>query len=166
MREETERAEPVVDRNQDDAALGEVDAVVHALVAPAERQPATVNPDHDRLIGVRTRGRRPDVEEEAILGKRRQGLAGQLCKAGTLRADFAELGGRADAFPCGRGHWGLPARLAGGRRSIGNPAEDEDARDLIGCGTLDQASVEFDLHRECDGCQQDRGQCRKPAFDG
>ena len=67
MREKAERVEAMVERDHDDAARGELRAVVARLRSRADREPAAVNPDHHRQRRVARLRRRPDVEIEAIL---------------------------------------------------------------------------------------------------
>ena len=69
MGEKTQRIEPMVERDDDDAARGETRAVVARLGPGAGDEPAAVNPDHCRQsCAIAGRGRRPDIEIEAILG--------------------------------------------------------------------------------------------------
>ena len=69
--QEAERAEPVVDRDDDDVAvLREVRAVVPRHRARAEDVRAAVDPHHHRPARVVARGR-PHVEVEAVFARRR-----------------------------------------------------------------------------------------------
>ena len=69
MGKEAQRIEPMVKSDDDDATRGETRAVVARFGAGACDKSAPVNPDHRRQPGaIAWRGRRPDVEIEAILG--------------------------------------------------------------------------------------------------
>ena len=124
--EEAERAEPVVDRDDDGAVRRESGAVV--VAAALLGQPAAVDPHQHRQAIAATAARQPmvcvtagqpgrvHVEVQAVLAHR----PGRRERARRLRAARRELGGVADAPPRGRGLRGAPPQVAGGRRGVGN----------------------------------------------
>ena len=71
MREEAQRADAVVEIDEDDALFGEVFAAVHRHPAGAEGEAAAVDVDDHRQLCSGLRGpARPHVEVEAILARR------------------------------------------------------------------------------------------------
>ena len=137
-------AEAVVDRNQDHALAGERGSFVRRLVAPAEAQASAVDPDHDgpRLIAVASR--RPHVQEQAVLGRFRQGHTGHHRQNGALRTDGAELRRVARAAPLRRRLRRLPAQFSDRRRREGNAAVDGQAGVRIEDLALQLAGVDLD----------------------
>src|SRR2546430_1601823 len=73
MREKAEGAEPIVQRDDDRALLGESSTIVALFTAEAGEESAAVDPDQYGGSGTRVAGRRkrerarPDVEVETIL---------------------------------------------------------------------------------------------------
>ena len=84
----------------------------------------------------------PDVEVEAVFAHR---LRSDVEDGWVLIADFAELGGVAEACPCGRGLWRLPAEVADGRRGVGDSFEDEGP--LAGGCSFEIALGDVDVRR-------------------
>src|SRR5262245_27510288 len=122
MRKETEDAEAVIDRDEDDPLACERLAVVAWLGAGPGLEAAAVNPHHHRqAIGRRRRGR-PDVQVQAIFA----GWAAKVDVAEdvTLHALRAELDRIAHALPRRRGLRFPPAVLADRRRRVRNALED------------------------------------------
>jgi hypothetical protein len=69
MGEKAQRVEPMVERDDEDAARGKMRTIIARLGAGADDKPAAVNPDHRRQPRPIVRGgRRPDIEIKAILG--------------------------------------------------------------------------------------------------
>ena len=125
VREEAERAEAVVQRDDDGAFAREAVARVARLGARAAGEAAAVQPDHDGPAVVRRVGRRPDVQIEAVLARRRRGRAfGPPGRA--LRAARRVLGGRADAGPLRDGLRCAPTIRADGWRRVRYSFEDPD----------------------------------------
>ena len=123
--EEAERAEPVVDRHDDDV-VGRHDERTVVLVAGAGGEPAAV--DHDehrepvpRLAVPVQAGRRVHVEVQAVLVVHPGAVA-----AGQLRAPAAVGGGLPDALPARRRLGRRPAQRADRRRRV------RDAEVLVG----------------------------------
>src|SRR5215204_3252827 len=83
VREEPERAEPVVEGDDDRALRGEILAVVPLQAAGAAGEPAAVDPQHHRTPIALTIGAGPDVEREAVLAGR--WLPRRLCGCCRLR---------------------------------------------------------------------------------
>ena len=72
MRKEAQRVEPMVHRDDDNAARRKTRAVVARFGPGADDEAASVYPDHHRQArGLARSGRRPDVEMETIFGGRR-----------------------------------------------------------------------------------------------
>ena len=85
MGEEAERAEAVVQRDDDGAFACQAIAGIARLGARAAEEAAAVQPDHDGPAVVGRFGRRPDIQVEAVLARRRCG--GRVRAAGpALRA--------------------------------------------------------------------------------
>src|SRR5689334_16955473 len=106
MREETERAQPVVDRDDDNAVRRELRAVVVESAVLGEA--TAVEPDDDRQRGVAAQGRRADVQVEALLGLGSRRLKQVL----RLRAARRVLARVANAVPCGRRLRRAPAEVS------------------------------------------------------
>ena len=74
MREKAEGSEPIVQRDDDRALLGESSTIVALFTAEAGEESAAVDPDQYGGSGARDAGRRkrerarPDVEVEAVFG--------------------------------------------------------------------------------------------------
>ncbi len=66
QREITKSAKAIVDRNEHDAAPGKLGPVIARHVAGAATQPAAVDPDHHRPVGLGWRPGGPDIEVEAV----------------------------------------------------------------------------------------------------
>lgn len=118
MREESEDAEPIVHRNDDNAFFGEVGAVLARLRGSAADESSAVYPDHDgKLVfgfAFAELGRRPDVKVEAVFADARI-AEDHIVEDAALHAARSELGGFASV---------LPFRWLGGRL----PAEIADRR--------------------------------------
>ena len=114
MRQEAERAEPVVDRDDDCAVRGKLGAVVVAAGVLGET--ATVDPHEHRPAAFVTavQRRRVHIQVQAVLTDR----AGRRERARELRATRPELRGVADALPRGRRGRGAPPQVAGGWSSV------------------------------------------------
>jgi hypothetical protein len=99
MREVAERPEPVIERHEDDALLGEGHAVARVADARALGQRAAMNP-HEYGTFLAGGGRRPDVEEQAVLALWLQrpdvDRTGGVLRLWTLRAVLRRV---ADAGP-------------------------------------------------------------------
>ena len=116
MREEAERAEAVVDRDDHRAVGRELGAVVVAGAVLDET--SAVDPHQHRpaaLIVIAYR-RRVDVQVQAVLADR----PGRREWAGRLRAARPELRRVADAPPAGRRLRGAPPQVAGRGSGVGN----------------------------------------------
>ena len=111
MREKTERIEPMVDGDDDDASRGELCAVVARLGARPDDEAAAVNPEqHRQARGLARPHGRPDVEIEAILGDAGAGsdrCRRRRCPASSCRPNF---GRRARSGPGRDGLRGPPAQ--------------------------------------------------------
>ena len=131
---ESERAESVVDGDDDDiAALGEHRAVVEASSLPgADGEGAAVDPDHDRTGGV-VCGGRPDVEEEAVLGLLLRGAAHQGIErlVGNLGGDWAEGLAVEHVVPAGMRSGDAEAQIADRRGGVGDASVDAEV--VFGC---------------------------------
>jgi hypothetical protein len=82
VREEAERAEPVVDRDDDRAGRRELGAVV--VAAAVLDQAAAVDPHQHRPVTATARRRRVDVQVQAVfadLPRREERVAGQCLRA-------------------------------------------------------------------------------------
>src|SRR5262245_41719380 len=124
MRKESERANSIRDRHQDDALSRDVGAVIYWCAGLAECEAAAVDPHHHRQLLRRGLRRRPDVEIETVLAvtasRPRPGEQSLLHASGCERVDFLDAGPRHDWLR----H--LPALVANGRRGKGNAFEDAD----------------------------------------
>ena len=108
MGEKTQRIEPMVERDDEDAARGKTRAVIARLGAGADDKPAAVNPDHRRQARAIVRGgRRPNIEIKAILGD-----------SGGARVDVVEDDALQRIWPEGvdRAHAGPGGTGCGGRQ--------------------------------------------------
>ena len=148
MREEAERAEPVVDRDDDDAVRRELGAVV--VEGAVLGEPAAVDPHEHRPPRVVAQRRGGDVQVQAILGLGTR----RLEQAGLLRAARRVVGRVANPAPPG---WALrraPAQLAGRRSGVGQPAErvaagDGHTADRAVAGEHDRSSTPGRSERRC-----------------
>src|ERR1700677_43113 len=85
MGQEPQRAETVVDRDDDHAVLEQLRWVPVVALTPDER--ATVEPDHDRKISVFVTGRGGvDVQIQAVFG--RTGNTEFRCRLRAVRSNF------------------------------------------------------------------------------
>src|SRR3546814_12413334 len=100
MRQKSQQPEPIIDRDDDNAPLRKLRAVVHRFRTAAPDQRAAVDPDHDRQLA-RIDGR-PDVERQAILARRSHaaGIDARR-RRWRLRARMAERACITPAFPPG-----------------------------------------------------------------
>jgi hypothetical protein len=135
VREEAERAEPVVERDDDGALLRQPAAVVPLLAPEAGEESAAVDPHHHRPQVVAAERRRPHVEVEAVLryaGRKRIDVA----EGTRLHAVLAEaIGGTHGAPPRG-GLRRSPPQVPHRRRGVGDAAEGEDAARVDGAAQL------------------------------
>ena len=124
--QEAERAQPVVDRHQDDALPSKRRAVEDERRPMPHLVAAAVEPDHDRPRTSVAGGRRPQIEIEAVLAAVEFAAAPDR-GVGTdpLPARRAGLQGRTHAVPGRRRLRRPPAQVAHRRRGVGNAAEGE-----------------------------------------
>ena len=129
MRERTETPKAIVERDNDDAALRELRAVIEFGAARAIHEPATMYPHHHGPPGVVREVLREHVEREAVLAGGK--LADAIVGIGhLLHADVAILRGVAHAIPlCGR-DGRLPAQRANRRGSVRDALEGKHAPGL------------------------------------
>ena len=127
MREKAQRAEAVVDRDEDLALLDERNALIQRLVAEAALEAAAVDPEMHRQVLARRVRRRPDVQVQAVLALRVVQKRVHADEPAVLDAHVAERRAIAHARP-GRGRLRrAPAQRAHRRRRVGNAAEHRDA---------------------------------------
>ena len=135
MDQEAEDAEPVVDRDQDDALLGPDLAVELGLVPPAAGVGAAVDPHrHRQLLARLARGRGPDIQVQAVLAEFRilpveftgPGVAGIVVDLHGARAEGV---GHLHAFPGNDGLGFLPAQVPDGRGGERDSLVDIDSVD-------------------------------------
>src|SRR5215471_331272 len=165
MREEPKNPEAVIVGDENHALLRERLSVVARFGAGATRKPSAITPHDHRQTVVGRFGRRPNVDMEAILagsgssarrrsllrllrgligvGLRRAFAASAAEASGPGRAGRAEVVGRANAVPFGRGLGSAPAQVAHRRRGIRNAFKDANARVLAG-NTGNRASIDLD----------------------
>ena len=99
MSEETQRIEPMIKGDDDDASCRKMRAVVASFGDRAYDKAAAMNPNHRRQARARPRSSgRPDVEIEAILGDA-GGVRIDVVPDDALQRITAEGMGRADARP-------------------------------------------------------------------
>ena len=137
--QEAERAQPVVDRDDDDARRRELRGVVVAAGILGEA--AAVDPHEHRPPGVATHRRRGDVEVEAVLGEG----TGPREPARLLRAACRVLRRVTHAPPRSRRPRCAPPQITGRRSCVGQPAEgvsagDGDTADGAGVGRDDRGA--------------------------
>src|SRR5215831_14569350 len=120
MREETEDAKPVADRDGDDAARRHALAVIPELRAVSRHEATTIEVHEHGQSGVRAcAGRSPDVEIEAILAY--AGVAEHHVGVDArLHALVRKTIGRAYTLPSRRWLRRLPTQLAHRRRGERN----------------------------------------------
>src|SRR5262245_5314166 len=86
MREETERAEPIVEGHDHGSFGREIFAVIPGETAGAPGEAAAIDPDHDRTAVIGVTGARPHVCIETIFAARRltrrNSLRGRGCLGG------------------------------------------------------------------------------------
>ncbi len=152
MRQETEKAQTIIDRDDHTAQPGERFAVVDRLGGGSDDEAAAMNPvENGELFGF-VLGRRPDVDEQAIFAKGR--VDRHLRDAGKerghlLRARGAKLEAVANALPRGHRLRRLPAKLADGRGGIGNSLVSMDILLVADRQPADGAAVDVKLGRRC-----------------
>ena len=118
--QETQRTQPVVDRDDHDVASGRQPARV-VNVAAAVDEPAAVDPHHHRtFLAVLSAGRSPDVECQAVFAG---GFAHARLETGVLHALRPGLGGVQHARPARRRPRHLPSQWSHRRRGIRNVLE-------------------------------------------
>ena len=175
MRVEAEHTEAIVERDEDDALLGEVFTVVVWRGAAAFGVRPTEDPQHHRPPVTGAVGLRPDVEVQAVLAHRRR--TGQV-HGHVHGCSFGLVGLDADVAPGLRvSHAGplrdrlrfAPAQVPGGRSPERNALEHAHTRGQCFAGNRSGVS----LHRignrsRC--CHGERGKRRgnqadsKPRF--
>ena len=115
--QEAERAEPVVERDDDDAVPDQPGGVV--VVAFPDQELAAVHPHHDgQPLARPDAGGREHVQVQAVLRGARH-TEGR----GRLRAVRAERGGLADAMPVRGRVWGPPAQRPDRWGGVGDTEE-------------------------------------------
>ena len=127
MREETQRAHPVVDRHHDDAFARERRTVVHRHAAGTEDQRAAMDPDQNRAIARAFLQWRPDIEVEAVFGDAARIAAVGDGQLRILDAGIAEAVRAARAFPRHDRLWRPPAQTTDRWGGVGDAAEHRDA---------------------------------------
>ena len=131
----------MVERDDDDAVRGETRAVVARFGPGAGDKPATVNPDHCRqACAIARRGRRPDIEIEAIFGHADRGRIDVAPDDALQRIGAEDVGG-ADAGPRRNGLRPPPAQRPERRGGIGNALVRADAA-AVGLGNCDCATLD------------------------
>ncbi len=123
MRHIAERADPVVEADEDHAFLGDVFAAVHRHPAGAEREAAAVDPDDHGQAGAEFGvAARPDVQIQAVLaGRFFPEIMIEVVAAQNLNAFGGHAVGVIDALP-GLDRLRLaPAQIASGCGRVGNP---------------------------------------------
>src|SRR5580765_7832167 len=154
MREEAERADPVVERGDDETFFREALAVVHRNRAGAFRESAAVDIHKYRPPLARPR-RRPDVQIETVFA--RLPVSHELMRPrlpfhdDVLNAVRPEGLGAADALPRWRGPWRPPTKWTNGRRGERNASEDGDRRVSAGHAGHDSG---LRSHLAVDGSQR------------
>jgi hypothetical protein len=155
MGEVAERAEPVIQRDQNDAFPGQRDAVADVAGAGAACQRAAVDPNKHRLPFASLRGR-PDVEKKAVLVLRLQRPdvhgAALVLRLGTLGAIRRCV---AHACPGDDGLRRFPAQIADRRRGVRDAFEH-------GYAAIDSAGNLPAVHTDHICCCSHRGKCRQP----
>lgn len=156
MREESKRAESIVERNDDGALLGEPRTVVTFFAAEPGPESTAVNPDEhgtgEAGRGTRGGGRgkrgggrgkrkraRPDIEVEAILGdagRKRIDVGVWL----VLDAVVSQPSRGTHTSPTCRGFWRSPSERTDGRCGVWDAAKYRDARGIN--DSLERTSVD------------------------
>jgi len=132
MREESEQAEPIVQRHHDHAVRRERSAVVVRIAAATEHEAAAMQPHHHRQVG--GAGGCPHVREQAVLVV---GAPGEACLRARASDDdcLAHIGPWRDRLGCAK-----PIR-ADRRRRVRN---GEKVADLGDRGPVDGPGIERD----------------------
>src|SRR5262245_53904942 len=138
MREESERAEPVIEGDDDGTFGGEVLAVIPGETARAAGEASTIDPHHHRTFVVGAGRTRPNVGVKAIFAARRfaRGRSGgrrlargrSAARIGTRRARRAERIGLSYAIPPRRRLRRPPPVLTERRGGERNALEDAHRR--------------------------------------
>src|SRR5262245_15536552 len=123
MREEAERAEPIIQRDDDGAFASEAVAGVTRLGARASGEAAAVQPNHDGPAIVGRRGRRPNVQVEAVLAGR---WRVRVLPTAALSAAGRVFRGGPHFRPLRDGLRRTPAVFTDGRRSERDAFEDSN----------------------------------------
>ena len=131
MGKEAKDAEPVVQRNDDDALSGHARAVVARFGAVAGHEAAAVEVDEHRQRLIRRGRRGPYVEVEAVFA-RVLAPKDHVVEDALLHALRAEAVGRADVLPTVHGLRRLPPEIADRRGGIRNALEQANAAGLGG----------------------------------
>src|SRR5262247_1231599 len=126
MREESENAESIVERDDHGALLRETRAVVPLLTTEAGVVATAVDPDHHGTLATRAERCRPDVQIETILGDSGGERIDVAVDLG-LHAVFAESIGHAHGGPVRREQRSAPTQIADRRSRIRYAAKHEDA---------------------------------------
>ena len=141
MGEKAQRIESMVERDDDDAARGEMSAVVARLGSRAGDKSTAVNPDHRRQSGAfARRGWRPDIQIEAILRNAGRERVDVVPDDALQRIPTEGIGG-ADAGPRRNRFRRPPAQRPKRRRGIGNALVDTNAAG-VGIGNCERAALD------------------------
>jgi hypothetical protein len=139
MREESQRAEAVVDGDQHDAPAGKLFAVAVRHRTGAGGAAAAVDPDHDGESVIRACGRGPDVEVKAVLVHLPDGGIEDLLL--WLGARGAELGALSNALPMIDRLGRFPSQVPDGRRGERDALVDADLAVGTGFTSADKPRV-------------------------
>src|SRR5215831_381221 len=126
MRQKPEDAQSIVERDDDDALLGETRTVMSFLTTEARIVATAVDPDHHGTLGAGAERRGPDVQIETILGD----SGGEWIDVAvdlSLHAVLAEPIGRAHGGPVRRGHRSAPPQIADRRSRVRYTTKHSDA---------------------------------------
>src|SRR3954469_5121997 len=160
MREEAEDAEPMTDRDDDNAALRHALAIVAWLGAIAGNEAATVDVEEDGQLSRAARLGHPDVEVQTILAHARVAKH-HVTEDTRLHALVGESVSSSNSLPVGCRLRRPPPEIAHRRRAIRNSPEGADATrqdDSRDCA-VDRAGA----RRACIGCT---GALRTGSSDG
>ena len=158
MREEAQRADPVIERHDDRALIRQRLAAVERQRGRADRPAAAIDEDHDRPLLARPR-RRPDIEIEAILARRLLAkIENRILGAQRLQAHRRIAVGDEIALPGDDRLRRLPAQLAHGRGGKRNALV---ARKLARTDADNCAAFDLDPRRRIGEGGARKGQRRK-----
>src|SRR5947209_4561493 len=134
MRKETEDAQPVIDGDNHNAFARQSFSIIGARTGVTACEASTVNPYHDRQIGLGRFGCCPDVQVKTIFTERRQFAAIKYSSRWIrcLPACLRELLCFSYTFPRRGRLWLLPAQVTDGWRSEWNSPIDTNIRLFAG----------------------------------